>query len=427
MAVTLDVIKNFGTIGQRKSNNLELRLVSWNNNPPKYDLRGWYIDSRGVERCTKGMTFSEDELFEVMEIVNSIDLTDKTEQIFGTIQSGKNETRVSLSKYGYGIGLYGGKYIIKGVTMSEDEIVKLKEVVAELDSGSDGRVGAPKSEQTAKVAPTSQKAMDPIVKSLTSIPVNDCNYPLDKATIAQLEEAISIMESDTKGKHKTRIARCKAKLTQLRRKNFKVVQPVATTETADKDSDTTEEVVDNDNSEVTSESTSESTPSTETADSQTVKAKVATGKNIIQFPQKDTTQIVKLTPTGENHSYAEAEAKLNEERKLFKGDRDSEYVIDGILELCKSDQEFLDNVMRPEKSYSGALQYFANKARQGYCIKVDNIGIMSADTALKYAIDYFNSEEPKKPEPKTVKTNTSSKTKSAAKRGAAKKSAPKRK
>ena len=369
------------------------------------------------------MTFSEDELFEVMEIVNSIDLTDKTEQIFGTIQSGKNETRVSLSKYGYGIGLYGGKYIIKGVTMSEDEIVKLKEVVAELDSGSDGRVGAPKSEQTAKVVSTPHNTMDSVVKSLTSIPVNDCNYPLDKATIAQLEEAIAFMESDTKGKHKTRIARCTAKLTQLRRKNFKVVQPVTTTETADKDSDTTEKVTDNDNSKVASEST----PSTEVADSQTVKTKFTTGKNIIQIPQKDTTQIVKLAPTGENHSYTEAEAKLNEERKLFKGDRDSEYVIDGILELCKSDQEFLDNVMRPEKSYSGALQYFANKARQGYCIKVGNIGIMSADTALKYAIDYFNSEDPKKPEPKTAKTNTASKTKSAAKRGATKKSAPKRK
>ena len=108
---------------------------------------------------------------------------------------------------------------------------------------------------------------------------------------------------------------------------------------------------------------------------------------------------------------------------MFKGDRDSEYVIDGILEHCVSDQEFLDNVMRPEKSYVGAMQYFMKKAQQGYCMRVGNIGVMSADTALKYAIDYFNSEEEKKPEPKT---ETKEETKKETKKTTTKKSAPRR-
>ena len=416
--ITVNVIKVFGTIGERKSNNLELRLVSWNDNPPKYDLRGWYTDSRGIERCTKGMTFGEDELFEVMKIINAIDLADKSDQTFGVIPSGKYETRITLSKYGYGIGLYGGKYLVKGITMSEDEIVKLKEVVAELGSGSDGRVSAPKEEPKIESDPmqtpqdVESTATDSIVKSLTMLPVNDCNYPLNNATISQLEEAISIMESAPNGRHKTRLNRCKAKLSQLQRKDSKIVQLKVATPTTEPIVETVEEVDVADSIEDASTESTDTTPQTITA-----------GKNIIQFPKKDTTQIVKLAPTNEHHEYSEVEAKLNEERKLFRGDRDSEYVIDGILEACKSDQELLDNVMRPEKSYVGALQYFANKARQGYCIKIGDAHMMSADTALKYSIDYFNSEEPKKPE---SKTDAPKKTRSTTKRGASKKSAPRR-
>jgi hypothetical protein len=79
---------------------------------------------------------------------------------------------------------------------------------------------------------------------------------------------------------------------------------------------------------------------------------------------------------------------------VFSGDHD--YVIEGVLEACATDQELLDNVMRPEKSYIGAFQYLFEKARQGYCTKVgNNVGIMDKNDALKYTIDYFNTDEEK--------------------------------
>ena len=117
--------------------------------------------------------------------------------------------------------------------------------------------------------------------------------------------------------------------------------------------------------------------------------------SIIKFPKKDETQIDKLPKSDKHYTYEDVKEKLDKERRIFKGDRDSEYVIDGILEACVSDQELLDNVMRPEKSYVGAFQYFARKAKEGYCMMVGNVGVMDADTALKYSLDYFNSVDKK--------------------------------
>jgi hypothetical protein len=176
------------------------------------------------------------------------------------------------------------------------------------------------------------------------------------------------MEAHPSGQ-KTRLARCKGRLNKLEKADTKLLLAKTTVKSSDK-------IV-------------------------AIKSKVAEPEkkadkaSVIKFPKKDETQIVKLPPSDIHYTYEDAKEKLEKERRLFKGDRDSEYVIDGILEACVSDQEFLDNVMRPEKSYVGAFQYFARKAREGYCMMVGNVGVMDADTALKYAIDYFNSEDQK--------------------------------
>lgn len=383
MAITLTVKEKLGVIGERKSNKMELRIVAWNNNPPKYDIRGWYF--RGDEEwCTKGISLTEKEMQQSYEILSEIDFTDETERQFGSIpQGGKNEIVLQLTKYGYEIRIFSGNYSVKGVSLSKKEMENLRDI---LSGVFETPKKAPKNEPVKEEQDPDQEELpfrnesedERVIKALSSIPVNDSNYPINKATADQLKEAIRRMEADTKGRHKTRITRCKAKLSQLESTSNakKIVAEISAKETKPETTTDTKE-----------------TPVNKQPEKKTP---------IIKFPKKDTMEIVKLKPTGENHKYEEAEAKLTKEREMFDGNPEHDYVIKGLLEACVSDQEFLDNVMRPEKSYLGAFMYFANKAKDGYATTVDVPGgkccVMDANTALKYAIDYFNSEDQKKPE-----------------------------
>ena len=49
----------------------ELNLISWNGKDAKYDLREWAPDH---EKMGKGVTLSNDELKALKELLNSIDI-----------------------------------------------------------------------------------------------------------------------------------------------------------------------------------------------------------------------------------------------------------------------------------------------------------------------------------------------------------------
>lgn len=101
--------------------------------------------------------------------------------------------------------------------------------------------------------------------------------------------------------------------------------------------------------------------------------------NVVAFPQ--------------SHEYEDCFAKLDTEcRELFNGDSDSRYVVDALLELCKVDEVFRERVMRPDKSYKGAFEYFAGKARAGECIKICECSYLDNDKALGFAIEYFEAD-----------------------------------
>lgn len=51
--------------------NKELNLVSWNNSPPKYDIRDWDPDH---EHMSRGMTFFPDEMRKIMELLKDREL-----------------------------------------------------------------------------------------------------------------------------------------------------------------------------------------------------------------------------------------------------------------------------------------------------------------------------------------------------------------
>ncbi len=137
--------------------------------------------------------------------------------------------------------------------------------------------------------------------------------------------------------------------------------------------------------------------------------------NIIRFP-KVKPEIEKVVTKG-NASYKDCETKINKDRAIFK-DSDSQYVFDGLLELCKVDGDFRNNLMREDKNFSGAMLYMRDMCQKGYGYLSDNgqSGWLDRDSGLALTIDYFNSES--KAKATTIKTTEAPKKRGRKKKGA---------
>ena len=65
-----DVIRTVGVLStSAKGWTKELRLISWNGRPARFDLREW---APGDEKMGKGVTLSEDELFKLGELIDGL-------------------------------------------------------------------------------------------------------------------------------------------------------------------------------------------------------------------------------------------------------------------------------------------------------------------------------------------------------------------
>lgn len=372
MAITIDVVEKIGVVGQRKQNTVELRIVSWNRKPPKYDLRGWYMYN-GEERCAKGITFSEEEAKALFEILETIDPEDEEFKVFGKAGS----ITVQLNRYGYDFGVYNGTFRTKGITLTAEEVITFHDLLEVRWTAKPKLESVTKPEKPKAKAPAKENVeeMDSVVKSLISIPVNDGNYPLQKATFEQLREAIRLMEAKPEG-NKTRLARCKAKLKTLERAKSPDVKP-----------------------QEAPKAKPAPAPAKEVA-KEVAKAPIEKpektkerGVVIIQFAEA---KAKRLAATNEGHSFEECKAKLEAEKKEYK-DFSSIWLIDEVIKACKEDAELRDNVMRSDKSYAEGFKYIAEKARQGS--KGAGIVAMDSETALKYILEYFGVDTTK-PEPK---------------------------
>lgn len=62
-----EIINNIGVLSENNSWKKELNRISWNGNEPKYDIRDW---SDNHEKMGKGITLSEDELRKLKEIID---------------------------------------------------------------------------------------------------------------------------------------------------------------------------------------------------------------------------------------------------------------------------------------------------------------------------------------------------------------------
>jgi hypothetical protein len=70
--INYKIIKKVGVLStSSKGWTKELNLISWNENAPKYDLRTWSPDH---EKMGKGVTLSEEELKALKELLNTTEL-----------------------------------------------------------------------------------------------------------------------------------------------------------------------------------------------------------------------------------------------------------------------------------------------------------------------------------------------------------------
>ncbi len=64
-----EVVKTYGSLSESsKGWKKEIKLISWNQKEPKFDIREWSPDG---EKMGKGVTLSREELLQLKEILNS--------------------------------------------------------------------------------------------------------------------------------------------------------------------------------------------------------------------------------------------------------------------------------------------------------------------------------------------------------------------
>lgn len=69
--IKYEIVEKIGVLSTTdKGWSKELNLVSWNDREPKYDLRTW---SENHEKIGKGITLSKDEMAKLKELLDDIE------------------------------------------------------------------------------------------------------------------------------------------------------------------------------------------------------------------------------------------------------------------------------------------------------------------------------------------------------------------
>ena len=70
--IKYEIVKNIGILSKTENGwAKELNLISWNDRDAKYDIREWSPDR---EKMGKGVTLSKEELLALKELLNTIEL-----------------------------------------------------------------------------------------------------------------------------------------------------------------------------------------------------------------------------------------------------------------------------------------------------------------------------------------------------------------
>jgi len=70
--IKFEIVKKIGVLSKSdKGWSKELNLVSWNDREPKYDIRAWSPDGQTMR---KGITLSVDELLALKELLGKMEM-----------------------------------------------------------------------------------------------------------------------------------------------------------------------------------------------------------------------------------------------------------------------------------------------------------------------------------------------------------------
>ena len=67
-----EVVETYGSLSESsKGWKKEIKLISWNQKEAKYDIREWSPDG---EKMGKGVTLSKEEIINLRDLLNKLDL-----------------------------------------------------------------------------------------------------------------------------------------------------------------------------------------------------------------------------------------------------------------------------------------------------------------------------------------------------------------
>ncbi len=70
--IKFEIVKKIGILSKsEKGWSKELNLVSWNDREPKYDIRAWSPDGQTMR---KGITLSKEELIVLKDLLGKMDM-----------------------------------------------------------------------------------------------------------------------------------------------------------------------------------------------------------------------------------------------------------------------------------------------------------------------------------------------------------------
>ena len=70
--IKYEIIRKVGVLSKTASGwEKQINLIKWNDREPKYDIREWSPDG---EKMGKGVTLSKDELLALKDLLNKIEL-----------------------------------------------------------------------------------------------------------------------------------------------------------------------------------------------------------------------------------------------------------------------------------------------------------------------------------------------------------------
>lgn len=124
-------------------------------------------------------------------------------------------------------------------------------------------------------------------------------------------------------------------------------------------------------------------------------------------------QVVKPEPIEKKrtNTVEDVKEKLEAELKIYC-DGDSKYVVEKLINLCKTDTVLLEAIMLPHKSYDKAFQYFYQQSRNvGYKMPHGNMVYLDNDKAVELSVKYFKKDDSDLEKKKQTKTVTKSQVK----------------